>query len=113
MKAHHKGIHEAFLVKRRIKVVNLQEHGTSRLKDDLEKQKGIDWVSLDRRDVIIVHYDASCCSLDELIPIIAQHGCHLDTNIGSRIRNGWYRFTDNNIHENARHKGACCSKPPK
>jgi hypothetical protein len=107
------GVHEACLVKRHLKLQHL-DHGLARaITEEIALHSGVDTVELDsdsRR--LDVTYDASQLQFPELTDILLRHGVEPERGWWARFRASWYRFTDQNIRDNARHEPHCCNKAP-
>jgi NADP-dependent 3-hydroxy acid dehydrogenase YdfG len=59
-----------------------------------------------------VRYDASRIGFEEIEQILNEAGLARPTNLASRIKSGWFRFTDDNVRANAHATHTCCSRPP-
>jgi hypothetical protein len=107
--AHKPGIHEKYLVKRRLKLAETVSTPEAALLAALDAAPGVAEVGLDReKRRLSLAYDASTQSLDGLIAVLQKQGVALATDWWSRFRAGWYRNLDANIHDNARHEPWSC-----
>lgn len=111
---HHKpGVHEAYLLKRHLKLEDLDAEKAGAIAQEIEPLVGVDAVALDpatRR--LDIAYDASVLQLEQIEAIVRRHGSDLDHGWWTRFKEGWYRYTDQNARDNARHEPWCCSKTP-
>lgn len=110
-RAHKPGIHENFLVTRKIivKLTADSEHLVSQLSSLI----GVDDVVYrTEKNTLVIMYDASVISIDTVLEIIKEARDEILSIWLNRVRIGWYRFSDKNVHDNAEHKPSCCNKPP-
>lgn len=111
---HHKpGVHEAYLVKRHLALESLDAEKAAAIAQEIEPLIGVDSLTLDpdsRR--LDIAYDASVLQLEQIEEIVRRHGSDLDHGWWTRFKEGWYRYTDQNIQDNAKHEPFCCSKVP-
>ena len=114
MSRHKATIDPGFLIKHRIRCCGLDDAAASQLKAALEDLLWVDQVNVKAAgQTLIVAYDASNHSIDDVIAIVEQHGGSVSDHWWSQLRLQWQRQTDLNIHNNARHVPHCCSKSPK
>ncbi|TCK02345.1 heavy-metal-associated domain-containing protein [Marinobacterium mangrovicola] len=110
---HKPGVREAFLVQRHLLLESLDAGKAAAIAEEIEPLRGVDSVRLDpdsqRLDIA---YDASVLQLDQIEAIVRSHGSDLDQGWWTRFKEGWYRYTDQNIKDNAKHEPFCCSKVP-
>lgn len=111
---HHKpGVQEAFLVKRHLKLEALSAEQATTIAQAIGDLAGVDNVMLDRQSLHLdIAYDASKLNIDQVEAIIREHGGQLDHGWWTHFKEGWYRFTDQNIQDNARFEPSCCNKLP-
>ncbi len=111
---HKPGIHEQYVVKRRLKLATAPPGPGSELLAALEATPGVAEAELDGvRQRLLVAYDASTQNLDGVLEVLREHGISCATSWLSRFRVGWYRNTDANIHDNARHEPWSCHQNPR
>lgn len=60
-----------------------------------------------------ITYDVSKTSINLVITILKKNSIEIRTDLLTRFKIGWFKFLDQNIHDNANHKPHCCNKPPK
>lgn len=102
---HRPGVHEAYLVKRHLKLEALDATRAAAIAQEIDQLVGVDSVALDgatRR--LDVAYDASHLRIEQLEEIVRKHGSDLDHGWWTHFKEGWYRFTDQNVRDNARHE---------
>lgn len=108
---HKPGIHEQFLKTRRLKLGDLPAEQRATLVADLDQLCGVNDVSFDaEKHVLTVEYDVTKACLDVVEEVVDKHHGTLTTGWWSRFKEGWYRFTDNNIRANSTHEPLSCHK---
>lgn len=110
---HRPGVREEFLVKRQLKLQTLDEARADVIAEEVDGLTGVDSTELNastgRLDIA---YDATHLDLEQVYEILRKHDSGLERGWWNRFKDKWYRFTDQNIRDNARHIPNCCSKPP-
>ena len=115
---HKPGIHEGFLLTRHIDLVDTGNATAEALIETLGHEDSVDTVSLDKgskhpeRQRINIRYDASLTDIDSIVRLIHAGGGQIAGTWLMRKRENWYRFTDQNAHDNAKHQPGCCNKIP-
>ncbi|MFE8069987.1 hypothetical protein QQM79_02920 [Marinobacteraceae bacterium S3BR75-40.1] len=111
--AHKAGNNEGFLVRRHLRVQNLDESAMSELAETLLHNPSVDHLAFNADSgKVDVTYDASHWSVDRFIEAVQERGGDVTRNGWQRMKLGWYRFTDENVQANAKHEPFCCSKIP-
>jgi hypothetical protein len=110
--AEHKfGIHEEYVVRRRLKLAERLRGPSAELLAALDATPGVTGAELDRaRRRLSIAYDASAQCLDGVVEVLQAHGVATAKDWWSRLRVGWYRETDANIHENVGREPWSCHK---
>lgn len=113
-KAHRPGIKPNFLMKRRVGLTKIDDVKAAAIVSAIDSVTGIDKVSFntDRLRLELI-YDASQVDFDHFLNIVKQNGVEVGNDWWSRLKHGWYQFTDENAKANADHKPSCCNKPPR
>lgn len=102
-----------FDVKRRIAVASGSPEQLHQAIQRLREKAPVIDVELDRKNRLRVSYDASRLGMREIESLLGNSGITLDNGYWSSLKQGWYRFLDDNARENARTgSGACCNRPP-
>jgi len=105
------GIREEYVVKRRLKLAEELRVPVGELLTALDVAPGVAQAELDRgRRRLLIAYDASTQCVDGVVGVLEEHGVAVATDWWSRLRVGWYRETDANIHENAGLEPWSCHK---
>lgn len=114
---HKPGIHDNYLVTRRLKLTGLDPAGVDALIVQLNALPTVDEASIGMkgmRPVLKIVYDASVRTepLTEIEQTLARCGVQLANDWWTRLKYRNYRVTDQNIYANARYEPSCCSKAP-
>ncbi len=112
---HRPGVQEAYLVKRHLKLDNLDAAKAMAIAQEIDQLVGVDSVALDSSSRRLdVAYDASHLRIEQVEDIVRKHGTELDHGWWSNFKEGWYRFSDQNVRDNILHEPWSSTKlPPK
>jgi hypothetical protein len=111
--SHRPGVREGFLVKRRLRLQPLDDPHARDAVAAVEALIGVDWTRWDpRKRVLTLAYDAANLQLDRILERLRERGGVLDEGWWSRFRLGWYRYSDQNVRDNAKLEPFCCDKVP-
>ncbi|MGR9116073.1 MAG: cation transporter [Gammaproteobacteria bacterium] len=114
VKTHRPGINEDFLMIRHLRLEGLDSRKTESITSVIDNIAGIDTVSIkEEKQILDLSYDASQVNIKQIEEIIKQNGCDIAQDWWSRLKEDWYRFTDENAQSNATHRPSCCNKPPR
>lgn len=90
-----------------------EENNMQLILAEIDKQYGIDKVSFDNdSNVLTFAYDASHFDVEHLEVIIEKQGYKVADSWWNHVKESYYKFTDQNIKDNAEHQPSCCHKPP-
>ncbi len=110
---HRPGVSEAYLVNRHLKLDCVNQANRDPLLDEIDQLCGIERVAFDDHDSVLhLSYDASHCQLGELEAIIDKHGAKVADGWWNSFKEGYYRFVDQNVKDNAHHKPLSCHQAP-
>jgi|SRR5699024_449840 len=112
IKAHKATSQAQFLLRRKIAVEGLNENKTGEVIQKLNHYTHVDFAEDKQGGQLVVTFDGRRWSTNELIEFIESHGGRLKHSWWQRKKHAWYRFTDENVRDNAKHVHTCCSKPP-
>lgn len=112
IKAHKPTSQAQFLLRRTLIVEGLNEDQTAQLIQELNDYLYVDFAEGTLGGQLTVTFDGRQWSTHELIGLIEAHGGRLTKRWWQRQKLAWYRFTDENVRDNAKHVHVCCSKPP-
>lgn len=102
-----------FDVNRRIAVASGSPEQLHQAIQRLREMAPVIDVELDRQNRLHVVYDASRLGMREIESLLGNSGITTGNGFWSNLKQGWYRFLDDNARDNARSGGgACCNRPP-
>lgn len=114
VKTHRPGINEDFLMIRHLRLERLDVGKAESITSAIDNIAGIDTVSIkEDKQILDLSYEASQVNIKHIEDIVRQNGCDIGQDRWSRLKEGWYRFTDENAHSNAAHRASCCNKLPR
>jgi hypothetical protein len=89
---HRPGVHEAYMVKRHLKLETLEGDKAEAIAQEVDQLVGVDTVALDRETRRLdIAYDASVLQIET---IVRRHGSDRDHGWWTRFKDGWYRYID-------------------
>lgn len=110
---HRPGISEASLVVRHLKLEAIDSDILMAAVIEIDQIKGMDNVSFDEiSNVLNLAYDASQTCIDCIEEILTKHEIEVSHDWWTRFKEGYFRFVDENIKDNAKHTVKSCHKPP-
>jgi hypothetical protein len=112
VKAHKATNQKQFLLRRKLKVEGLTDIQWEDFVEDLNHHPCVDFAESRPENQLIVTFDGSHWSTDDLIDLIDARGGRLKPGWWQRQKLAWYRFTDDNVRANVKHEPFCCSKIP-
>lgn len=111
---HKPGVHEEYLKRRRLRLERCSREQADLLTREIDRLLGVDTVDFDGdTELLTVEYDASVASLDQIEAVLSDNDCAVSRDLWTRFREGWYRFNDDNIKQNASRDPWTCHNPPK
>ena len=106
-------VNEAYRVTRHLKLVPVTTSGLEAALSDIQALEAVEKAFFnDKKRMLTVIYDASKQSIDNVAAVLARHEQTISPDWLTRCRQSYYRFTDENIHNNAKHEHVCCNKTP-
>lgn len=112
VKAHKATSQAQYLLRRKLVIEGFTETQWEDFIQELNHHPSVDFAEGKPEGQLIVTFDGTHWSTDELIDLIEARGSRLKAGWWQRQRLAWYRFTDENVRANAKHVPSCCSKPP-
>ena len=110
---HRDGVSEANLVIRHLKLNQVTSQKINRVTTEIDSLYGLDSVSYDQKSkVISLAYDATRISIDGIEELLLKHELEVAHDWWTHFKEGYYRFVDQNVSDNAHIKHHCCNKPP-
>ena len=111
-KEHRPGVNEVNLVVRHLKLETLSISAVANAVEEIDKTYGIDSVSFDEKArVLNLSYDATHTCLEGIEDLLAKHDVSVSHDWWTRFKEGYYRFVDENIKDNASSEPWSCHKP--
>jgi len=110
---HRLGVSEANLVMRHLKLSSLDRASIDVAMSKIDQFFGLDAVSYDERSHILnLAYDASRLCLDGIEDVLAKYGVDISHDWWTHFNEGYYKFVDQNVKDNASHEPWSCHKRP-
>ncbi len=89
------------------------EENSDALVSEIDKVFGIDEVSYNiKNGEIHLAYDATHIDLDGIEEVIRKHGADLHDDWWTHTKESYYKFVDQNVKDNAKHKPWSCHQVP-
>lgn len=112
-KQHRAGVTEANLVVRHLKLEEKESLSIENLVSEIDEIMGLDSVSYDAdTNTLHVAYDASKVCLDCIEEVLDKHKVSISHDWWTHFKEGYYRFVDDNVKDNAKREPWSCHKPP-
>merc|ERR1711991_358420 len=112
-KKHRLGVSEVNLVVRHLKLEPTEAASIKTAIDEIDHLYGLDSISFDGRShVLNLAYDASRLCLDGIEDLLTKHKIEISHDWWTHFKEGYYKFVDQNIKDNATHEPWSCHKPP-
>ncbi|SFG53002.1 cation transporter [Neptunomonas qingdaonensis] len=110
---HRLGVCEVNLVVRHLRLDKITVANKDLILAEIDAIYGIDNVSFDDKSAVLnIAYDASRCHLDGIEEIIRQHGADVAHDWWTHVKEGYYKYVDQNVKDNAAHEPWSCHKVP-
>lgn len=113
-KEHRLGVSEVNLVVRHLKLEPTEPTKIEATIAEIDQLYGIDEVSFDEKSQLLsLSYDASRLCLDWIENSLKKHEVEVSHDWWTHFKEGYYKFVDENVKENAKHQPwSCHSTPP-
>ena len=110
---HRAGVTEVNLVIRKLQLKGLTEFNREKIISEIDQAVGVDSVNIDIKDGLLhIAYDVTNINLDAIKLLLRKHGAAFSEGWWNHLKEGYYKFVDQNMRDNFKHKPACCSRPP-
>ncbi|MFT6348147.1 MAG: hypothetical protein ACJAYB_001150 [Psychromonas sp.] len=110
---HRVGFTEVSLVIRKLQLKGLTEFKQAKIISEIDEAFGIENVTLDIKDgLLLIVYDVTHIDLEIIKRLVVKHGAEFSGGWWKNFKQGYYRFVDQNMIKNSKHKPSCCSRPP-
>jgi len=108
---HRLGVSEVNLVVRHLKIEENSVDTVPAAVEEIDKVFGLDSVSFDKQTLVLnLAYDATRTCLDGIEELLSKHGVEVSHDWWTRFKEGYYRFVDENIQDNAKAEPWSCHK---
>jgi len=112
-KEHRLGVEEANLVVRHLKLESVEQGRLQETIAEINQFFGLDDISFDEKShVLNLAYDASRLCLDGIEEVLHKHGVEVSHDWWTHFKEGYYRFVDENVKDNANHEPLSCHSTP-
>ncbi|MCZ0867244.1 cation transporter [Dasania sp. GY-19] len=112
-KTHKVGVNENWLMSRHLRLEGSVEKNHQLIVQEVDQLLGVDAVSINATESLLnVAYDATKRQLDEIEEIVRKHECDIAHDWWTHFKEGYYKFVDQNVKDNASHEPWSCHKRP-
>ncbi|WP_076411619.1 hypothetical protein [Shewanella sp. UCD-KL12] len=102
--AYRAGVKEENLVVRYLKLEGVTQDNKATIIARIDHVIGIESVSYDEASATLkMAYDATHCDLELFQQLIQEQGADLSHGMWTRVKEGYYKFVDQNVKDNAEH----------
>ena len=110
---HRLGVDPVNLVVRHLKLEPAEQENIFNAIEEIDQEYGLDSVQYEaKNNSIHLAYDATRICLDGLEDILHRHQIEVGHGWWTHFKEGYYRFVDQNVKENASHTPWSCHKNP-
>lgn len=111
---HQSGVTGANRVTRKLKLSGVSEGQADALVSEIRQLSGMEIVGYSPASATLTFvYDAAQCGVDTVAKVLNSFGAGFASSTWNRVKMGYFRFTDQNIKDNAAHQPHCCNKSPR
>jgi len=109
---HRPGVKEVNLVVRHLKLEVSDRETMNSVVEDIDQIVGLDGVSFDPSSKVLnIAYDATKVCMDCIEEVLEKHNVNVSHDWWTHFKEGYYRFVDQNIKDNASHEPWSCHSP--
>lgn len=113
-KEHRLGVSEINFVVRHLKLEATAETKIKIIITEINQLYGIEGASFDEKShVLNLAYDASRLCLDGIENILKKYDVEISHDWWTHLKEGYYKFVDENVKENAGHEPWSCHDKPR
>jgi hypothetical protein len=110
---HRPGVSEVNLVIRHLKLREASADAVTRALGEIDNIHGLDHVSFDHESQVLnIAYDATRTCIDCIEEILDRYQVQVNDDWWTRFKEGYYRYVDQNVKDNATHEPFSCHKVP-
>ncbi|WP_019531450.1 cation transporter [Dasania marina] len=104
---------ENYLMTRHLRLEGAVDKNHQIIAAEIGQLVGVDAVSINVSESLLnISYDASKRQLDEIEEIIRKYECDISHDWWTNFKEGYYKFVDQNVKDNASHEPWSCHKRP-
>ncbi len=108
---HRLGVDEVNLVFRHLKLEDIVVADLETAVNEIDAMYGLDAVSFDEKtSTLNLAYDASRVGLGQVEEILEKHNVVVSHDWWTHFKEGYYKFVDQNVKDNAKHEPWSCHK---
>lgn len=112
-KKHRLGVSEVNLVVRHLKLEPVDPARLHAAMAEVDQLYGLDGMSFDEKShVLNLAYDATRICLDGIEDVLKKHEVEVSHDWWTHFKEGYYKFVDENVKDNASHQPWSCHNPP-
>lgn len=110
---HRLGVSEVNLVVRHLKITKYDDNSIRSAMKEINELDGLDDISFDQKSgVLNLAYDAAQRNIEEIEDLLKRYKIELGRDWWTRFKEGYYKFVDQNVKDNAKHRPTCCNRTP-
>ena len=110
---HRLGVTEVNLVVRHLKIREIDAAKVNAAIEEIDQLYGLDDVSFsEKSQVLNLAYDASRLCIDGIEEVLKKYDIEISHDWWTHFKEGYYRFVDQNVKDNATHQPWSCHKTP-
>ena len=110
---HRLGVSEVNLVVRHLRVEPVDQTNLEAAIAEIDQLYRLDAISFDeKRHVLNLAYDASRICLDGIEDVLKKHNVEVSHDWLTHFKEGYYKFIDENVKDNASHEPWSCHQTP-
>lgn len=111
---HRPGVKEINLVYRYLKLEGVKQSNKDKIIESIDSVIGVETVSYDEQhSLLTLAYDATQCELDDFESLLQHFGADIDSGLWTKLKEGYYKFIDQNVKDNAEHDPLSSNSLPK
>jgi len=111
--AHRVGVTEINLVSRKLQLKGLTEFNRAKIISEIGQAVGVDNLTLDIKNGLLhIAYDVTQINIDAIKLVVCKHDAEFSESWWNHLKESYYKFVDQNMLDNIKHKPSCCSRPP-
>lgn len=106
-------VSESNLVSRHLKLQPTDKGIIEAAVADIGQLPGVDSIAYnEKKRMLNFSYDAAMICIDDIEEVLNKHAVEVGHSWWNRFKEGYYRFSDQNVKDNATHDPVCCNQIP-